>query len=1133
MIYMRFPGQSTGQYVLAEMDQQGRPLRFISTNKEKEFLSRLAWLLVDAGTTSLKATFDSIHPALNLRDHLTQPHIKSVLMRLQQQGVLNETQWELLYPPKKKHTSSQKYDSKTLITLLETICHLCPPYPNGWMSAPLPTDSSLSADIVRLQLLHQEVAKYETMPVEAFSNLWKQCCDVLLRLGGPPIRVKIHRIEHEVITPDMQSHYIQQLMEQWGKSTDNVFLRIHASRVKSNRTKGNYKDKHDDYDGLPPEEKVSLQKTYRLFVDNIVAEDILDRLQQSQVIKFSDRQEILALSKNTDRMHLLLDKIINTKLSYAFKALCDAIKFKSKKTYEEVMQIRKQVYKQGVVDHIDVVRIIQEALTDHYKNMWTRTYPFPWDDKHHASIRDIYAPLDIVDIEGKRLHASDILPPSPTNGRGQRIVLEGHSGSGKSTLCAWLAYIWATQGNYFKNKFNILLCVDAHTLNGSMEESIYRSLFPENFKLNLADFWSAIEEHSSEVIMILDGFDQSNGVDFSDILSGRKLRNSTVIVTGTPEFSCGIDFVPDRKIFNMGLNDNNIKRCIRTCVTLSRLDQDNFEKLYSLIADDSWEFHQFLSSPQVCVLLFQVYSILRNEINLRDVRTLTDLMEKYGIAMGSLYCRKQKIDILGFEFPDEVLQAAVHLDEFAFISMMNHRNVFTEDDVLKETKTNMVLRFGAFKKSPQGLRFSSSLVQDFLAAKYLADCVLEDVIRVFEERRMIRSPKYAQLMSFLCALYRSDYDTPFLKTLFTEFAARNARCIRYVPSDVSEAASSVDIELKQKPSRGELQDFSQGLQSLAECLGREDVCEIIAASLPQRLIIRRESMIPYNCIKGLWYVLHCKANTVCEVEINLYPFFIHQMKFLTTIAVAIGACEQITSLRCYWLSLELISKYLDIILKESKSVESIMLEDTTRRQVKQITAATWATLQSACQNMSKLKQLSFLRGKVAAIVYHVIHHMPSTIESLDFTGCVMNLMCASELSAKLENSKSLQVLDLSFTRLNSTEFVAILQGLKMCDKIRDLKLCGAKLDRPGLSALADCLKITKSIKSLDLSECELRTEMCKKLANAIAQNRTVSKLILRNTKLTSEGHYAISTPKIAHVEVEGLEDIYHPPIHNT
>ena len=74
------------------------------------------------------------------------------------QEVLTQVEWKMLYPVKKKHVTSTQYNSHTFIILLETICHLSPPYPNGWAVQPLPTDRSLSADIVRLRLLFQEIA---------------------------------------------------------------------------------------------------------------------------------------------------------------------------------------------------------------------------------------------------------------------------------------------------------------------------------------------------------------------------------------------------------------------------------------------------------------------------------------------------------------------------------------------------------------------------------------------------------------------------------------------------------------------------------------------------------------------------------------------------------------------------------------------------------------------------------------------------------------------------------------------------------------------------------------------------------------------------------------------------------------
>ena len=51
-------------------------------------------------------------------------------------------------------------------------------------------------------------------------------------------------------------------------------------------------------------------------------------------------------------LQALVDKIADSKLPYALKALFDAMKFKYKKLYDHVMTVRKQTYKDGVVTTI-------------------------------------------------------------------------------------------------------------------------------------------------------------------------------------------------------------------------------------------------------------------------------------------------------------------------------------------------------------------------------------------------------------------------------------------------------------------------------------------------------------------------------------------------------------------------------------------------------------------------------------------------------------------------------------------------------------------------------------------------------------------------------------------------------------
>ncbi|KAH3883240.1 hypothetical protein DPMN_007194 [Dreissena polymorpha] len=1112
-IYVRFPGQRTGQMMFAEMDQQSGHVRIVGLDKEKEMLARLAWLLLDAGTSALRATFDSIHPPLNLREHLKQAHVKAVLQKLLQQSVLTERQWKLLYPIKKKHSTSQAYDSRTLIILLETICHLCPPYPNGWAREPLPNDGSLSADIVRLQLLYLDMARHEGIAGESYVQWFLQIRDVIVRLGGPPIRLKIDRIETELINLELQQHYIKTLRETWQPDLIQKLEKVHGLRSKTSRARKAYANTKGSEEGLSAEDRVVLKKVHKLLVENVQADDVIDRLQQSQVLKFSDRQDILATSKKQERTQILLDKIADSKLPYALKALFDAMKFKYKKLYDHVMAVRKQTYKEGVVTTIDVEGITEECLRNQYKSRLSRVYPFPWTDSVYGSVRDVYTSLDIVDTDGNKLSHADLLPLPATSGKGSRIIFEGTSGSGKSIFCAWLAFMWATQPSYFRAQYRHVLYLNMSEMNGNLETAVYKSLFPENFKITLSDFWKMLERSADEVLLMIDDYVHDSDIDITDILLGTRLKECTVLLTSKPHTKLPNGFVADCKWFNLGFNEGNIRRCFRNCVSISDLEHDQFEKLYHLSGRESWPLRSHLANPMMAVMAFGVYSILRKGTMLREMKTTCDLLEKYGVAMATLYCRKQKIDIVGFEFPDEVMRAIDALDQFAFSCVMNGRRTFSEDDVVQKTGDTVVLKFGAFSKFTQSsmLRFACGISMDFLAARHIADMSFEDIETTVMKNKIVKLPKFAQLMSFICGQYREDTDTSVLISLFDQLAARNEYCIRglYLPATTLQSPVSVESELKTK---------------------RLDAVQTVAQSLPQRLIIRSDGLITLKTTQGLCLALEHKDCTVQEIELDLHQYHNFQLPVFLALAGSTSRCRNIHSIKITWSSLDTMSRYLAAVMEQGKSVETLYItEDHTRKCIpKHVSAVTWAAMQSACNHMTSVQHLSFLNARVTAVLNHVLQHIPTTIAHINITGCAFNLMCAGQIASHLHGNTMIRHLDLSNTKLNSSELVAIFQGMQMCDGIQTVRMRGARLDRPCIVALAEYIKLTHSLENLDLSDCELNTAMCTALVAAIKQNRTIKRLVFNNTKLTSEGRRVIAKTetRLNPVSVEGLLRLY-------
>lgn len=286
-----------------------------------------------------------------------------------------------------------------------------------------------------------------------------------------------------------------------------------------------------------------------------------------------------------------------------------------------------------------------------------------------------------------------------------------------------------------------------------------------------------------------------------------------------------------------------------------------------------------------------------------------------------------------------------------------------------------------------------------------------------------------------------------------------------------------------------------------------------------------------KCAQGLCLALVNKNCAIQELELELHQYSHFQLPLFLQLAKHVGNCHNINSVKITWSSLDIMAKFLAQVMEKSGTIESVVLtEDQSRKpvQVKQISAATWAALQSACSKMTSVQQLSFLNGRVTAIVNHVLQYIPTTIESVNLTGCALNQMCAGQIANNLHGNTAIRYLDLSYTQINSSEFVAILQGLQMCDGIRTVRVRGARLDRPCIIALAEYIKLTHSLEVLDLSDCELTDEMCKLLVVSIKQNRTLQKLAFNNTKITVEGRRVISKTKskVQRVFVEGLVPIY-------
>ena len=150
--------------------------------QEKANFTRLSRLLVDKGTEALRTTFDTIRSPASLPAVLAAN--RTSLLKLKPR-VINDSQWDLLYPPSGNPAVSKTFDVTLLTVLFRNICGLPK---TGWDAIPVETDRSMQANIVRIKSYRNKVYAHVTstqVDNTAFESLWKKISQALVELNIP------------------------------------------------------------------------------------------------------------------------------------------------------------------------------------------------------------------------------------------------------------------------------------------------------------------------------------------------------------------------------------------------------------------------------------------------------------------------------------------------------------------------------------------------------------------------------------------------------------------------------------------------------------------------------------------------------------------------------------------------------------------------------------------------------------------------------------------------------------------------------------------------------------------------------------------------------------------------------------
>ena len=183
----------------------------------KANFTRICQLLLDKGGEALRRALHAKHRPGTLATALNSH--RRILLRIRY-SVIKDPQWDLLYPAAGP-PDSKKFDITLLTILLRNICGLSPPA-TGWNIIPPASDTSISADIVRIKMFRNEAyghiasAEYDDA---TFKKLWQEISPPLVNLGIP--QQDIDKLKVAPLSPEEES-YIEKLKE-WKELEDTLF----------------------------------------------------------------------------------------------------------------------------------------------------------------------------------------------------------------------------------------------------------------------------------------------------------------------------------------------------------------------------------------------------------------------------------------------------------------------------------------------------------------------------------------------------------------------------------------------------------------------------------------------------------------------------------------------------------------------------------------------------------------------------------------------------------------------------------------------------------------------------------------------------------------------------------------------
>ncbi|ELT89336.1 hypothetical protein CAPTEDRAFT_207210 [Capitella teleta] len=1091
--------------------------------------ARLCRLLVDGSTVAMRTVFNGVHPPLFLVSSLLKPQTIAFLKRMRSYGVLTEPQWRSLFPSNQTRPSSGTFDALLLSTLLKFVCNLPAPYPGGWSGVPDDSDTSMAADIVRIQRFRKLLASRqdEAVSEDEFDLQWARIEEVCERLSGRgsqfhkdtpggdehirKLKDWDHRAQEAEVTEVKVEGSIrkksddkpQMASEQTSDTLKDLIK--HANQPHKKKFGKPVAKKSVGHPGMKPEELRQhetgvLQQFQKQIIEKVYADEVVPKLIQRGILSHEDKNRINLATRNSDRIKLILEMLPKKSASGSFDKFCDVIKYKHTALHEQLLKAKQAPF---VREKPDECSVCANRLRSHYVDNLEQCQPLPWQPDTHVARDEFLVPVFISDHSGRTYTINDLFERNPGAERPRKVLLQGSSGAGKSTLCASVAYAWSKR--QLKTPFRLAFYVDLKMAKGGLLECIQQQCLLQEQQ----DLDALIENNQRDSLFLLDGYENISNPDSDiyDLIHRRLYPKSTVLLTTESTFLTR----PLAKLFDMrlvlsGISPESQGALIQHyCeLTSNQANSETFAKLRNVLQTEATA-HMLSQRPLFCLCMCL---IAEYEGNL-SFKCMAQLLQEYLVTLQRVFCKVNLLQMVDGDLPDELQILTSTVEEKAFDSLIKHQVVFSAEDLMQQFSSKMepwfnirdqdIFRVGLIQTHEGNqleCHFANRIFQEFLAAHNLVNQSPSEVLDL--EETLMTERHTANVLPLYCGLQRVLGNEETLGVISPWMVTH----VRH--NQQAQSLNSKDFIMDARPGKMEarISALSLPLTCIQETQGA--MAEQVTQAMPSRIVMKRGEVHHSSTLLGITRLLEADHSRLAEIELQLNHLADYQRPLFLQMALALRRSPHVTCLKLCWTNADLMTSFLATVFKGNQVISQLSLVDQSTETTDHITATLWSNLQSAGANMTAIRSLAFTRCTNLALVTSVIRHMPNTIEHVSFDECHVDLAGAQNLCAKIEDGSALETLSLAQVKINRADFLKVMLGIRLNRTLKSLNLQGIHLDYTSVRTLSEALKFNASLRKLDLSQVPLSVEGCRVLGLGLSVNQSLREVCLNECGLSAD-----------------------------